>query len=823
MQSFWRGLANLQVAKSGLIIGVAWALAAGSLPFVAKLGLNGDFTALLPEHKPSVVDLAEVRERFGRQATLSVAIEAATTTVARAFVAQLAPRVEALTAERVTAVDWNVSAFERFVEEHRHLYASLPDLEEIRDALADRLSYELGRQNPLYVDLTERDGPPPDPAEVARRLEKKAQAAQKELARFPDGYFQHPTRPLVVMFVRTSIQGGEIEQVKQLLAAVKQEADALAPEARGVTVHLGGEMMDIEEEQAALTQAVLWATGVTAVLVMLAIQLFFRRIRSIPLLALSVLPPVLITFAVAEVTVSYLNASSAFLSSIVLGNGINPNVIWLSRYFEARRAGEGLRDGVEKTHRATWAATLTASLAAGAAYGSLVITDFRGFRDFGIIGGAGMALCWLGAYLLLPALVSVFDRRWPMGPEEARSERGGSYGRLFARIALGAPRTVLVTSLALTVASLALVVLAVLDNPMEYDFRNLQSKRPPSSRTQWVNDRQSEIVDETTTGSAIAILVRDVEDVPYVQAQLERYRAETSSLAFGAVRTVWDFVPSDQLEKIEVLDEIRELMPKLERYPSIEDKELLERHRPPPDLVPLRPEDLPSAVSRYFAESDGSLGKVLFLEHHESRNAWDGEYLVEWAEAARSLKTKDGSRPAVAGQPPVFADLLEAIWVDGPRAVLAAFFATFVLLLLTFRRWSERFATVFALLLGVTWMAGFMAAGGIKLNFLNFVAFPITFGNGVDYAVNVMRRFVDELETHGGERWAAVRASVEGTGGAVVLCSLTTVIGYISLYASSNKALNSFGAAMAISEITCVVAGVLTLPAMLLLLPGRRR
>ena len=30
---------------------------------------------------------------------------------------------------------------------------------------------------------------------------------------------------------------------------------------------------------------------------------------------------------------------------------------------------------------------------------------------------------------------------------------------------------------------------------------------------------------------------------------------------------------------------------------------------------------------------------------------------------------------------------------------------------------------------------------GVKLNFCNFIAFPITFGIGVDYAVNIMARY----------------------------------------------------------------------------------
>lgn len=817
-------LTRVQVARPWAFALVGLVLVAASLPLVSQLGLNGDFTALLPEHKPSVIDLNEIRERFGRQATLTIAVQAETSSDARAFVRRLAPRIEALEERRVSAVDWNVSAFERFVEEHRYLYAPLEDLEELRDVLSDRLSFELGKANPLYVDLGDGEEPP-DPSEVIDRLKAKADEARSEFGRFPSGFFQHPDLPLVVVFVRTTIKGGDPGLIAELLGSVREEVAALNPGRfgeGGVQVDFGGEIMDIKEETDALTRAVVWATTMTVVLVFIAIYLFFMRVRSIPLLAFSVAPPVLMTFAVAELTVDYLNASSAFLSSIVLGNGINPNVIWLARYFESRREGRTMVDALIDTHRTTWAATLTASLAAGLAYTSLIITDFRGFRDFGIIGGTGMALCWLGAYLLLPALVVISERWRPMEREEVRDARGGSYGRLFAKLAVATPGKVLVASGGLAAVSGVLVVWAVLSNPMEYDFRNLQSTRTADSRTQWVNDRQGEIVDETTTGSAVAILVDEAADVPYVLEQLEAYRAETSSTAFGTIRTVWDLVPDDQDEKIEVLEEIREIMSQLRRSASEEDRRILDDNALPEVVERIDPADLPEEIARYFAETDGSLGKIIFLEHHPSRNNWDGAYLIEWADAARSVRTRSGDRPAVAGQPPVFADLQRAIFVDGPRAVGAALLATTLLLVVTFRRWGDRVATLAALLLGILWMAALMAAGQIKLNFLNFVAFPITFGNGVDYGVNVVRRYVQELKLQHGDRVAAARLAVEGTGGAVVLCSLTTIIGYISLYTSTNKALNSFGAAMAISEVTCVVAGVLTLPAALVWLARRR-
>jgi len=140
--------------------------------------------------------------------------------------------------------------------------------------------------------------------------------------------------------------------------------------------------------------------------------------------------------------------------------------------------------------------------------------------------------------------------------------------------------------------------------------------------------------------------------------------------------------------------------------------------------------------------------------------------------------------------------------------------------LLSFRRRRDSLLSIMALLMGIVWMAGTMAALGMKLNFLNFVAFPITFGNGVDYSINVMRRF--RLEEQAGNK-QPILSAVRLSGGAVVLCSLTTIVGYTSLYVSANQAMNSFGLAMAISEVTCLMAAVLTMPAVMILLSRRSR
>ena len=50
-------------------------------------------------------------------------------------------------------------------------------------------------------------------------------------------------------------------------------------------------------------------------------------------------------FAVAELAFGYVNSSTAFLGSIILGNGINYAIILMSRYQEQRAAGEDAGGG----------------------------------------------------------------------------------------------------------------------------------------------------------------------------------------------------------------------------------------------------------------------------------------------------------------------------------------------------------------------------------------------------------------------------------------------------------------------------------------------
>jgi predicted RND superfamily exporter protein len=183
--------------------------------------------------------------------------------------------------------------------------------------------------------------------------------------------------------------------------------------------------------------------------------------------------------------------------------------------------------------------------------------------------------------------------------------------------------------------------------------------------------------------------------------------------------------------------------------------------------------------------------------------------------ALRSVKLPSGAE--VSGSDVIFVEMMEAVEKEGPRASILSFVLVLVLLLSSFGPTRGFLATTYTLSVGVFGMFGLMWFSGVRLNFLNYIAVPITIGIGVDYPFNIVTRIRQE----GGQ---ATRGILR-TAGAVALASSTTVIGYAVLLLSDTGAIRSFGAAAVLGEITSLSAALVVVPALVtvIALLARRR
>jgi uncharacterized protein len=376
------------------------------------------------------------------------------------------------------------------------------------------------------------------------------------------------------------------------------------------------------------------------------------------------------------------------------------------------------------------------------------------------------------------------------------------------------PRTLVGVAAVASITGIVLSAIFIAHDPLEYNFSNLRNKTRRQDYATLLSGRIGGNI-RTEGRDGVMFLLDKPEQVPLLKDALEqRKREQGPTTALGSIVSVEDVLPDKQTEKLELLAHIRSIIDKSKDNLDEEDLKIALEHRPPPDLRPLTIKDIPKKVLQPFMERDGTVGRVVYVAPAKRIEPWRGKDLMEYATAVESVTLKDGETVYTSGGLVVLADMLRSVLSDGPIAVSASMGGVLLLILIMMRRVRASALTMFTVICGCGLMLGIAMLCGMKLNFLNFVAIPITIGVGADYAVNMVRRHLDEPDL-------PVHELVRTTGGAVTLCSMTTMIGYGALLVAANRALISFGQLAMLGEITCLTTAVAFFPALVRLLRGR--
>lgn len=821
-------LGSVQAQRPFIVLLLGALLTVVGALLALRLELRTGLDQLLPESQPSVQELRRVAERTASVSNLFIVLEGDGTSALRQFGDALVPKLKELGPPWVGSSADGVHEARAFLEKRAGLFAPLETLEELRDDLQARWDHEVSKK--LGTNLLD-EAEEPEPIAVEERLRELAGDKADLVERYPDGYYQSKDGKALVVAVRTAIPAGELDGAKEAMARVEsvvREVQATARQFEGVRVGYAGDLVTGMEEYDAVKEDLLHVGALGLGLVLGAVFLYYLRVRTLLALGIVVGVGTIWTFGLTELVIGHLNVATGFLVSILVGNGINFSIIYMARYLEARRSGASCPEAIRIAHRGTWLPTLTAASAAGAAYGSLVVTDFRGFKHFALIGGVGMLLCWLATYLLLPSVLAALEKIRPFEngqPEKAGRlrqllQRGIRYDAPFVFLIRRFPRAIVIACLGLTAVSSVFVARYVASDPMEYDMKRIRNDVRARAERMRLSRLVSDIVGQATN-DGMAIVVDRLDQVrPLVEAlEARRDQAPAGEKPFESVHTIYDFVPEEQEAKLPVIGEIRDLVLKARERGVIDDETWakLEAYIPPADLAPFGIADLPEDMARPFTERDGSRGRIVFIKPTQGESVEDAKYLMRWADSFRETTLPNGEVVIGSGRAVIYADMLKTVVRDAPKAIVFSLGATALVVFLAFRDRKRALAVLGALLVGVAWLCGLLALFDVKLNFLNFIALPITFGIGVDYAVNVVQRHAENQQ-----QGRSVLDAIETTGGAVVLCSITTVLGYIALLGSLNQAVRSLGAAAVLGELACLIAAVLFVPAVAYLRERRR-
>ena len=810
----WQLRAPWQVLLIGLVL-------TGTGAWLARgLELRTRFDQLLPDDQPSVLELKRLSERTAGSSSIFVVLEGADRDILRDEAGKLLPPLRAVGSPWVVSAEDGVQVARDFLLPRSGLFASVEDLQKLNKELDTQRKKAVGKALSLGLDDDDEEQKAPTFAELKEKfLGGKSATLEAAKDRYPDGYFQSKDGKTLVVLVRTGITTGELERSREALAKVKEVVQRTLPDpaARGYHVGFAGDLVTGLYEYGAVLDDLVHVGTMGVALILGVIFIYYRRFRVLVPMAVTMFAGLTFTFGLTRLVIGHLNVITGFLVSIVAGNGINFGVLYVARFLEERRRGADLETAIKQAHLATWVGTLTAALAAAAAYGSLAVTQFHGFKHFAFIGTSGMLLCWLATYFLAPAVLVLQDRRWPIHGTVSTGSwfqrwraRPSAYERPFVFLVSRAPRAMAVLSLVVAAAGAIAFLLWLRADPIDYDMRHMQNDLGGGKELYRVAARAADVLGNNTE-SGMVVLANTPEEVPELVKTLEARRdaAAPDLKPFDGVHALQDFVPRDQEAKIPLLAEIRRKLLKARRQGGISDSDWKEMKEllPPENLKPYGLQDLPEDLARPFSEVDGTRGRLVFITPTNGKDDNDLHYLLRWADSFRLTRLPNGDVIRGSGRAVIFADILDAVLNDIPKAASVSLSLTILTVFLAFGRGRAALEVVGSLAVGLLWLMLLLYLGRIKINFFNFVALPITFGIGVDYAVNVMQRVLN-----GGGVIPAMRS----TGGAVVLNSLTTTLGYLALLGSVNQAVRSLGMIAVLGEVCCLTSAMVALPGWLM-------
>lgn len=819
---------------------VAALIALGSWGYASQLRIEGSFVALLPSDSPTAKRFQEALDRrSGGSSTLIVLASSPDEAKNRAFVDELAASLSTLPPSQVRAVEKGPGEAREFFQKWRWLFASRQDLA----LLKCKIQREKEKRRPGYLGLDDpcEETVDVEPKEAERDLilltqpakkktssgdetskpdesekqkgESELQAFQRQLEprlrsidRYPTGYFQKDDGSLFSIMIRASSAGmGEFSS-DRLFSAVEEKVAELDPKARGIEVGYAGDIPNAIEQRNALVSDMAIISLIAVGLILGAIVLFFRSFVSLFQIGFCVTVGCGLAFATAMAVYGRLNTATSFLGAIIAGNGINYGIVYLARYRELRSAGMEREAALESAARNCRKGTWLAAVAAGGAYGALLLTSFRGFSEFGLIGGVGMVFCWLATFLVLPAQITLSERIRRGSDKNARPTLSIPLGFIGA---MAEKRSILVLALAVVSTAVAAYPLKnYLSDPWEYNFSRLGSS---SSKKKGAGNwsKQANKVFKSR-GSPMLVLADDMSQVSILKSRLrEQDERVTGGKYIERIETIHDRLggsPEIVEEKLKLLGDIRrEIDAALPRLGK-KDKQIALDWRPPEYLRHLTADDLPELVRSQFTEKDGTVGTPIYVYLARGLSQSDGHNLLRISEIFENVRKPDGEIAPNASRSTVFAAMIRAMEEDGPRATLFAFLTVAIVIIVVTHRVVTALVILGSLVCGLILTVGGAAWLDVRLNFLNFVALPLTCGIGVEYAINLYERIRSSGSVEGG---------VNSVGGPVVLCSLTTILGFGALTAADNMALQSFGRYAIAGEVACIFTALLVMPAAL--------
>ncbi len=557
------------------------------------------------------------------------------------------------------------------------------------------------------------------------------------------------------------------------------------------------------------------------------------------------------TVGLATLIVGHLNLFSVAFGAIIAGLGIDYAIHLLARlhtqdrehateesrldnFDRPRLSAEEMPEALARAVAHCGKGIFTGAVTTAAAFAVAVLTPFRGMTELGVICAAGTLVCMAVTIWILPALLSL-QARWTFGRSDALSKNRNDNSvywldRLHHHMmrCLNWSNTsnikwrvpVLLSTLFITVSS------GMQIGRLKYDHNllNLQAENAPSVQAEHELTSRSAhsawfaVSMASSAGSAKALRER-LEKLPSV-ARVEEIG---SLLAVGQHPRTLELVNACRVHATQLTQRLSSLS-SAPLANNISNHSLI-------GVMPASYAPMATAVDATFASHLQSLsqtvtslsaadapsindvpqamrsrmisqdGQTYLLRIYARQDLWQRENLGAF------VKELEAVDPRVTGHPIqtwyASAELENSYYQAG----IYAFLAVIALLMIDLGSLRLVALALVPVAISAVQLCGWLVAWRIPFNAANMIVLPLIIGIGIDDGVHIMHDFAQR-----GARAFRLSAS---TTLAVILTSLTTMVGFGSMAIADHRGLYSLGIVLMTGVGLCLWHSWFTLPAIL--------
>ena len=220
--------------------------------------------------------------------------------------------------------------------------------------------------------------------------------------------------------------------------------------------------------------------------------------------------------------------------------------------------------------------------------------------------------------------------------------------------------------------------------------------------------------------------------------------------------------------------------------------------------APITLDDLPDQLRDRFV---GKSGRYL-LQIFARSNIWERDAMRAFVKQLRALD------PNITGPPVIAYYSIRQIQQGYARGGLYAMIAIIAIVIVLFRRVTHTLLALTPMLFGAIWTLAGMALLDLDFNMANLIVLPLFLGIAVDDGIHLVHRMAETPD-------AARSPLAHSTGKAIVLTSLTTIVGFGSLLVARHNGIFSLGL-LSVLAVTCsLAASLVILPVIARFLPDR--